>query len=69
MNSDLHAKMAATLFRALAILCSFVSVFVFVGGETFQNGYLRQDCLHGATNFAFRMHYSGYLRVKRAVVR
>ena len=61
--------MAATLFRALAILCSFVSVFVFVGGETFLNSYLRQNCLHGATNFAFRMYYSGHFRIKRAVVR
>lgn len=57
------------MFRALAILCSFVGVFVFVGRETFLNGYLRQDCLHGATNFAFRMHYSGHLQVKRAVFR
>ena len=65
----MQAKMAATLFRALAILCLFANVFVSVGGETFLNGYLRQDCLHGATNFAFRMHYSRHLRVKRAVVR
>lgn len=31
----MYPKMAATLFRALAILCPSVSVFVFVGGETF----------------------------------
>ena len=59
--------MAATLFRVLAILCLFANVSV--GGETFLNGYLRQDCPHGATNFAFRMHYSRYLRVERAVAR
>ena len=61
--------MAATVFRALAILCLFANMFVSVGVETFLNGYLRQDCLHGATNFAFRMHYSRHLQGKGAVVR
>ena len=37
----MHAKMAATLFRALAILCLFANVFVSVGGETFLNADLK----------------------------
>jgi len=63
-----HAKMAATLFRALAILCLFVHVFVSVGDETFPNSYLRQDCLHGATKFAFRQFSPSFKCGNLAVV-